>query len=143
MGLVSRIPELGLAIPRHREYGGIVGSWLTVHSNVNPGDLGVNLRFKGKQVIHPRARAAQNALIEDVKQAVEKIPEFNPEYGIAGVLFVFTSKRFDIDGPLKRTLDALERGIKAAGYNWNDSRIKEVYITKEVGETPMLSISLR
>lgn len=120
-----------------------MGSWLTVHSDVNPGDLGVNLRFRGKQVIHPRARKAQNELIEDVKKAVERVPSFNPEYGIAGVIFTFTSNRFDIDGPLKRTLDSLERGIKAAGYQWNDSRLKEVYIEKKVGETPMLSILLR
>lgn len=121
-----------------------MGSWLTVHSAVNPGDLGVNLRFKGKQVIHPRARKAQDALIADVKKEVEKFGDaFNLEYGSASVHFTFTSSRFDIDGPLKRTLDAVERGIKAAGHAWNDSRLKEVYITKKVGDTPRVSITVR
>lgn len=114
---------------------------LSVTSSINPADLAINIRFKEKQIIHPRVRAAQDGLITDIKLAVpDSYETCNP--CTAEVTFVFTSNRFDIDGPIKRTLDAIQKALKAKGYIWSDSRIHQLTIYKEVDELPCIELEM-
>lgn len=114
---------------------------LSVVSSVNPADLAINLRFKEKQVIHPRVRAAQDWLITDIKLAVpDSYETCNP--CTSEITFVFTSNRFDIDGPLKRTLDAIQKALKAKGYTWSDARISQLTVYKDVDEEPSIELEM-
>jgi Holliday junction resolvase RusA-like endonuclease len=56
------------------------------------------------------------------------------------LIFTFVTGRFDIDGPIKRTLDAIEKAIKAKGYDWNDLRVVKLNVRKMVGESPGVQI---
>jgi Holliday junction resolvase RusA-like endonuclease len=116
-------------------------SVLSIQSATNPGDLGVNLRFKEKQVIHPRARAAQDALITEIKASIPD--SYKPCSNCAvEVAFTFTSNRFDIDGPIKRTLDAIQKALKAKGYIWSDARVTKMVVSKYVDDEPGIELEM-
>jgi Holliday junction resolvase RusA-like endonuclease len=117
---------------------------LVVRSEVDPGDLGVNIRFRGRQALHPRSRAAMKKLMEDVTKAIESTEGFQPcavDCSLS-IWFTFRNRRFDIDGPIKRTMDSLERAIKAAGYTWNDLRVDHLLVEKQTDPKPGIYIHL-
>lgn len=113
---------------------GLVRDRIYVDSKVDPGDMGVNLRFRGNQVIHPRAREARDTLVRDIVHAADgQLIDLGKDTWVS-MSFTFRTRRFDIDGPIKRTLDALQLAMKQeVGYDdgWNDNRVTAIYVTKE------------
>lgn len=110
-----------------------------VNSDIDPRELAINLRFKGKQILHPRVRAAQNALILEIKQAIQEERDYTP-CERCGVNMVFSNptRRSDVDGPIKRTLDSIEKAHKALGYQWHDGKIDKVIASRSLGFTGMI-----
>ncbi len=119
-------------------------SSLGLRAMVDPGDLGVNIRFKRSQTIHPRAKAAQRALVDAIKKEISGRP-----YGYEpcsrcylSLMFTFTSNRFDVDGPVKRTMDAVEMALKELGHAWNDRKVVQVNASKQVGPEPNIDLMM-
>ncbi len=54
--------------------------------------------------------------------------------------FSFSSKRFDVDGPVKRTMDAVEKALKEMGFDWNDRRVVAVRADKDVSNPPGIDL---
>ena len=103
---------------------------LEVRSFADPRDLGVNIRFRGNQVKHPRARAAQELLTADI---VRENPRWEPcDVCRVRIVFVYPDNRSDIDGPIKRTLDAVEAAVKEMGHKWHDGRVHGLEVYKRV-----------
>lgn len=64
--------------------------------------------------------------------------QFSPPYETrVKLVFWFPTRASDIDGPIKRALDAVEQGIKDAGCDWNDNRITSLVVYKEIGHPRM------
>jgi hypothetical protein len=113
---------------------------------VDPGDLGVNLRFKGSQVIHPKARAAQAKLVKEIQKHIQGREQgYDVPEGACylSLVFYFSSRRFDVDGPVKRTMDALEKALKGLTYEWNDRRVGVLRVEKQMLAKPGISLYLR
>lgn len=105
---------------------------LQVWSNVDPRELQINRRFKKSQFIHPRARAAQRQLADDIRAAIA--PDYQPCRDDCAVHLIlhYPDRRSDIDGPIKRVLDALEMAVKEAGYAWHDGRIDHLRVSRRL-----------
>lgn len=122
--------------------------YLTLH-DLDPRDLAINLRFKGKTVVHPRNKAAQGKIRDAVSDWIEKDWEkwgedmrWQPPKPAKMLLqFTFPTAANDVDGPVKRTMDAVERGIKQMGLTWNDNQVVDLRVLKYKGE-PRMSILL-
>jgi Holliday junction resolvase RusA-like endonuclease len=106
---------------------------LYLHLDVDPRDLAINRRFKGKPVIHPRVREAMDEVVIHTKQAIQGEVDYIPckDCGVR-IIFGFPSRRSDIDGPLKRFLDAIQEAHKALDLDWNDNRISKLVVEREI-----------
>lgn len=102
-------------------------------SDVNPLDLRVNIRYKGTQFVPKEVKEAVKALHDDTIRAIFA-QKWQPFKGPATVRlwFNFPGPRGDIDGPIKRTLDALQDGIvKVHGpRSFDDGRIWDLIVAK-------------
>ena len=106
---------------------------LHLNLDVDPRDLAINLRFKGKPVIHPRVRAAMDEVVVHTKQAIQDEVDYTPcKDCVVRIIFRFPSRRSDIDGPLKRFLDAIQEAHKALGLDWNDNRISKLVVVRDI-----------
>lgn len=114
-----------------------------LNSDVDPRDLAVNVRFRGKAVTHPRARAAQEQLVAEIKQAIQAEEAYDPceDCGVVAK-FMLPNRRSDHDGPLKRTLDAIEQAHKALGYTWNDNRVSKTIVERVIVKPEVVGIVL-
>lgn len=103
---------------------------LQVWSSVDPRDLRINKKFRNNPHLPPGVSRAQDNLILDIKQAIPD--DYDPCQVDCGatLTFVFPDKRTDIDGPIKRTLDAIEKAIKAKGYKWHDGKIDHLAVRR-------------
>jgi hypothetical protein len=110
---------------------------MLVISSVDPGDLRINLRYTSNKTLPKVVKDAKANLAADV---FEKARSYNPPYdpptkAIVNLTFTFSSLAFDLDGPLKHTLDALQDGLRMAGHpTWNDRYIWEITLYREIGE---------
>jgi hypothetical protein len=111
-------------------------------AKVDPGELGVNIRFKRSQAIHPRAKKAQRALVEAIKKEIEGRPYEPCSRCYLSLVFTFANNRFDVDGPVKRTMDAVEMALKELGHKWNDRKVVEVRMAKQVGPEPNIDLMM-
>lgn len=113
-------------------------------AKVDPGKLGVNLRFRNSQTIHPEARKAQRALADAIKKEITERPyDYEPcQRCYLSLVFTFGSNRFDVDGPVKRTMDAVEMALKELGHAWNDRKVVEVRMSKQTGPEPNIDIMM-
>ena len=110
----------------------------SLDTDLDPRGLAINLRFRNKQIIHPRVRAAQDALITLIKQAIQKGGEYEPCRDCAvELVYTFPTTASDIDGPIKRTLDAIQMAHKSLGHTWHDNRISHLNVVKTKGEPGM------
>ncbi len=110
---------------------------LFLHIETDPRDLALNLRFKGKPVTHPRVREAMDEVVVLTKQAILDELDYIPckDCGVS-LKFVVPSRRSDIDGPLKRFLDAVQAAHKALGLDWNDNRISKLMVERVIFDAP-------
>lgn len=104
---------------------------LTVRSAVNPLDIRINTRYKSSQFVPEPVKAAVRLIIADVEDAVRSqgwVPPRTRPVKVT-VLFTFPTLAGDIDGPIKRCLDALAKGIKnAADPSFDDKYIHELHV---------------
>ena len=108
---------------------------LGVISKVNPQSLAINKRYKTNATLPAEVRTAKINLMDDVFQAImqQTMREWQPPDPAEVVLaFAFPTKRNDLDGPIKHTLDALQDGVRKAGYEWNDRAIDHLDVTRYV-----------
>lgn len=99
---------------------------------VKPEDLSRNIQYRNSGVLPPRPRKAMARVSELVERAARE-QEYIPGRKVAIFLsFPFGSKRSDVDGPIKRTIDAIEKGLRAAGpdESWNDRSVHAVQATR-------------
>jgi Holliday junction resolvase RusA-like endonuclease len=117
---------------------------LRVLADVDPGELSVNLKFRGSPVLHPRVRKAKDDLILQIKNTIQLMSEEYQPCSACKVYirYSFTNSRFDVDGPLKRTIDAIQEALNAVGYEWNDKRIEDLRVIKWVMNQPQIVIEM-
>jgi Holliday junction resolvase RusA-like endonuclease len=93
----------------------------------------VNIRYRNSQALPKQIRAAVKTLHDDTIRSIYTQKWF-PFKGpaVCEVWFNFPGPRGDIDGPLKRTLDALQDGIlKVHGpRSFDDGRIWDLHVHK-------------
>jgi hypothetical protein len=96
-----------------------------------------NNRFKFKHTLTPEVRQAMDQLAEMFRTGAEEI-EWNPHpdatYRVDIILFLPTM-RGDLDGPIKRLIDASFRGLRQyRDVTWiNDGRVIELHAEKIIG----------
>jgi len=122
---------------------GTTGNWkrksqvsdvLRVHSPVDPTDFSVNIRFRGKQALHPRARAAIADLYAATRTSIRECgwqPPIPQQFEVTA-WFNFKNDRGDLDNPYKRVQDAVLDAIKDEfpGIGVNDSRVRRITMHK-------------
>lgn len=97
---------------------------------VDPKSLRVNIRFQSNRTLPPIVRKA----MEDTKRVLEQDAiaqdwEVRPLDRYAMRLdIIMNDKRADLDGPIKRTIDAIADGLQI-----NDQKIDELHVYRHVG----------
>ena len=98
---------------------------------VDPKSLRVNIRYLSNSTVPKIVRDAMNSVKEQVAiHAAEQGWKFIPKarYG-ASFIFCMEDRRADLDGPSKRTIDAVVDGLMI-----NDGHIDELHFFRSVGE---------
>lgn len=99
---------------------------------VDPKELRVNLRFLSNGTLPPSVREAMKQTRETVERHADEqgweVANGKDRYG-AQFQFTMNDLRADLDGPLKRGMDAITSGLKI-----NDGRIDEIHLRRAVGE---------
>jgi hypothetical protein len=114
---------------------------------VDPRELQVNRRYRDNHALTPEVRAAMQTIQGQVFDAVHEQPDFRlaGTYELA-LRFSFLTMASDIDGPVKRTIDAIALGINMAltyrGRVFNDNEICVLHVSKSLGK-PGMSLTLR
>lgn len=122
---------------------------VSIQTEIDPRTLQVNRRFHKSHALPPDVRKSMLQLAEKAHHIMtSQMPfetgTFNKKTRFSCRLtFTFPTLGSDIDGPVKRTIDATFRGMREAldDPNINDTRIVELWITKRVG-TPSLAIEV-
>lgn len=111
-----------------------------VESLVDPRILGVNNRYRTNAVTPKDVRAEQLQLALDVSGAVRDQGFVPGKCHRAFLVFTVPNRRSDLDGPIKRVLDAIQDGIRMAGYrDFNDNSFEDIHIYRKKGE-PQVSV---
>lgn len=113
---------------------------VTIRSTVDPRDLRVNHRYRDVRKLPPLIANAMKKLTEDAQNAGKATGfEFPKDRKVrlrVSIWFTFDSMRPDVDGPSKRTLDAI-----AAGLEFNDNRVDELNLYRtEVGTPGIVAV---
>ena len=109
--------------------------FVIVQSSANPHNLRVNIRYRDIRKLPPDVAAAMHQLTQDADEA-GKAQGWNPpkDAGLrVHIVFTYTNRRVDVDASEKRALDAL-----AAGLNFNDNRVRELRLSKQLGLEPRI-----
>ena len=121
---------------------------LHVQSFVDPADLAVNVRYKSSQALPRRVSDAMTNLQDDVFEAIRGNtfidgPWEPPKVAEIYFMFCFNTRQNDVDGPLKHALDAVQNGIRKAGFpEWSDREVYGVHIEKWVG-LPNIQVAIQ
>lgn len=116
---------------------------IIVSAMVDPKDLAVNRRYKTNATLPAAVTYAKQTLQGKVFDAIAAAGDWKPpKEASVNLLFNFPDLRNDLDGPIKHTLDALQDGIRQAGFRWNDRAIWELYIRRRIGE-PLIFLSIQ
>jgi len=124
-----------------------------VHAEVDPASLAVNIKNLSNDHLPTSVKQAQGDLIYEIKkhlipQEGEKGDDLDWLNGADGKIFRvkmefgFLSDRSDIDGPIKRVLDALQKAIVARGYHWNDAMVYDLWVLKYLTRHPSTHITV-
>lgn len=102
---------------------------LSFFAPVNPKDLAVNTRFLSNKALPAVVREAKKQLAEvaQLEMAAQNPGwrQSGTDHYIVSIAFHMPDKRNDVDGPLKRAIDAIFEG---AGLF--DSRVQEIYLKR-------------
>lgn len=103
-------------------------------------DLRVNHRYRDVRKLPPLIANAMRQLTRDAEMAVKasgvEFPKSSKVRLKVSIWFTFDSMRPDVDGPSKRTLDAI-----AAGCGFNDGRVDELNLYRtEVGTPGIVAV---
>lgn len=94
----------------------------------DPGQLRVNLRYRNSHTLPPVVLSAIKNVVTASQEACSQT-DWTPGDAYVGVAFDFfvDSRKEDVDGPIKRVLDAVAEGCK-----FNDGRVKRVLIERTI-----------
>lgn len=111
---------------------------INIQEAIDPRLLQVNRRLKGGHWIKPETKAAMDQLSLLAAQQVSGrtwIPTKMSRF-VVSLEFTFPTSNSDIDGPIKRTIDAVFTGMRKVVDlpHVNDSRITSLWVRKFVGE---------
>jgi Holliday junction resolvase RusA-like endonuclease len=102
---------------------------VVIESGVDPKDLRVNHRYRDVRKLPPLIANAMKQLTKDAERAGKatgvEIPKDRRVRLKVSIWFTFNDMRADVDGPSKRTLDAI-----AAGLEFNDNRVDELTLVR-------------
>lgn len=116
---------------------------ITLDLKIDPRDLQINQRYRGSHALPAKARKAHQRICEAVGDYLRRVPDYEPCQRCEVWLgFWFPNRRSDTDGPIKRTLDGFERGLKDWGIEFNDNRVEVLHVHRYVGDTPKISITM-
>lgn len=116
---------------------------MALRSVVSPADLGVNIHYRDSSVTHPRVRAAQDWLTIELKERMSQHGIYKlPKPARVELYFHFPTRGYDLDGPVKRTIDAIETAAKAQDIDWNDNWVTELFVRKRYGHLPDKPMSI-
>lgn len=119
-------------------------SWELRDIPIDPRNLQVNRRIKGGHWVPTEVKSAMKQLDMLVTPWFNAgwVPTKTSLYSVT-LSYTFPTMRSDLDGPVKRTLDAVFGAMRRETNSpfANDSRVVSLDITKIVGE-PSLSIRL-
>jgi Holliday junction resolvase RusA-like endonuclease len=119
------------------------------HSDINPASLAVNKKHLIASHLPPEVKQAQDDLIVEMKASLinhEGRENMTWLDGTTGSIyevrmdFGFKSDNSDIDGPIKRVLDALEKALVARGYHWKDRMVYSLIVDKYITRKPNMTI---
>lgn len=124
-----------------------------VRSGVDPASLSVNKKHLLASHLPKDVKQAQDDLITEIKSALitaDSGPEWDNGWmdGEDGSIFHvtlefgFRSDNSDIDGPIKRVLDALEKALVARGYVWNDRMVWDLTVSKYISKDPSIMVKV-
>lgn len=110
---------------------------VVVSSAVNPKEGRVNIRYRDITKLPPLIAKFINQLTTDAANAAKEQGWEPGTKSRLSVELVITmdDRRADLDGPLKRTLDAL-----AAGLRFNDSRVDYLSLRRRVGTPGIVAV---
>lgn len=109
-------------------------------------DLLVNKRYKHSHALPKVVKLAMGQVQSEAMHEAATArfsPEKNDTY-VVTITFYFTSMRGDIDGPIKRTVDAFFAGIRDyldEAYI-NDGRIVDLAVSKRVADVPKVVVGI-
>jgi hypothetical protein len=110
-------------------------------SDMDPKRFAVNIRFLSNRALPPDVRAAKEELSDETsRQMVTQNPGWRQrpsDFYIVAIDFYMADFKTDIDGPVKRSLDAVCHG---AGIF--DSRVLELYVRKYRSWVPGIGVSI-
>lgn len=112
----------------------VTTSSLHLSLKIDPRDLAANVRYRGSHALPAKARKAHRHMCEAVGEFLKTVDYVAPQSTALYLTFTFPSRRSDIDGPIKRTIDGLERGLKHWDVEWNDNRIDDLKVNRKIGE---------
>lgn len=119
-----------------------MGSLVQVWSEMDPRQFSANKRYRSNNVLPSDVRNAINGLAAEIAGEVHA-QAFQP--GPCHSLRMYLSypdRRSDLDGPSKRIIDAIQRGVRLAGHKkFNDNSIDGIEIYRRKGD-PRITISL-
>ena len=110
---------------------------VVIRSRADPKNLRVNIRYQDIRKLPPIVAEAMSTLVEDAMKAGEE-QGWNPGPDArlsAEFTITMADRRADLDGPEKRVLDAIARGLR-----FNDVRVDYISLRRAVGEPGILAV---
>lgn len=120
-------------------------------SQIDPASLAVNKKHLIASHLPPEVKKAQDDLILEIKSALieyEKKVDSSWLDGTNGNIyevfmeFGFKSDNSDLDGPIKRVLDALQKALVAREYHWNDRMVYDLHVSKYLSRSPNMTLKV-
>jgi Holliday junction resolvase RusA-like endonuclease len=121
------------------------------HSDTDPASLAVNKKHLIASRLPADVKKAQDDLVLEMKaqlityEAMKEVDWLNGDDGSIYEVFMefgFKSDQSDIDGPVKRVLDALQKALVARGYHWNDRMVYDLRVSKYLSTRPNITVKL-
>jgi hypothetical protein len=112
--------------------------------DVDPRRLAINKKMRDTFAAPQDVSKAKQEVEGKVVDWMDGNPEWvAPKYARVDFIFTVPNNKMDVDAPIKRTLDAIEEGIKRYQPDWNDRNVMEVLSIKDVMKDEDPSIFLR
>ena len=111
---------------------------INIQTQIDPRNLQANKRYKHSHVLPTQVRQAMKRLermAQDQLSESSWLPTPTTRYAVR-LSVTFPTANSDIDGPVKRTIDAVFRGMRKAVdmVEVNDLRVVDLHVTKSTGE---------